>query len=68
MNFRGAEITLGAAHTGGKQNFARPVEFPEDDQDQIFEPDQTGTFIWRRVRMVFSFSVPFTFGANDERD
>jgi hypothetical protein len=59
LSFRKADITLGGAYTGAKQEFARPVDFPEEGDDGIFEGDETGTFKWNRFRIVFSFSFPF---------
>ncbi len=59
LNLPGAEIILGATHTGGKQDFARPVDFPEEGDDDIFEMDETSVLKWTRWRLVFSFSVPF---------
>jgi hypothetical protein len=54
-----ADITLGFASTGGKQDFTRPVDFPDEDDDGIFDQDETGSFQWRRMRVIFSFSFPF---------
>ena len=59
LTFRRAEITFGGAYTGAKQEFSRPVDFPEEGDDDIFEQDETGTFSWKRFRIVFSFSFPF---------
>ena len=59
LNLPGAEIILGATQTGGKYDFARPVDFPEQGDDDIFEMDETSKLKWSRWRLVFSFSVPF---------
>jgi hypothetical protein len=59
LNIKGAVITLGATHTGSKQDFARLIEFPDGEDEDIFEQDDQGTLSWDRVRLVFSFSVPF---------
>lgn len=59
LSIKRVDITLGAAYTSGKQEFARPVNFPNEDDDGIFEMDETGSFKWSRFRVIFSFSFPF---------
>ncbi|MEH0156384.1 long-chain fatty acid transport protein [Limibacter armeniacum] len=60
LNFKGADITLGTAYTGGSQDFARPFNFPEEgESNDIFDPNETAKIKWSRWRLVFSFSVPF---------
>lgn len=59
LSLNRADITLGAAFTSGDQVFARPIDFPEEGDDGIFEKDENGTFKWSRMRVVFSFSFPF---------
>ncbi len=34
-------------------------DFPEEDDDPIFESEETGTLLWQRWRIIFSFSFPF---------
>ena len=63
-----ADITLGLARTGGKQDFARPVDFPEEGDDGIFDKDETGSFQWKRLRVIFSFSFPFLKDAANRFD
>ena len=59
MSLNRADITLGLSYTGAKQDFTRPVDFPEEGDDDIFEGDETGTFTWNRLRVIFSFSFSF---------
>jgi hypothetical protein len=59
FHFKGADITLGATYTGAKQDFARPVNFPEEAGDEIFSAEDKAELEWDRARIVFSFSVPF---------
>jgi hypothetical protein len=59
LKLRSADITLGATYTGAKQSFIRPVSFPDDKGDEVFGDDDTATLEWDRVRVVFSFSLPF---------
>lgn len=59
FDFPGADITLGFARTGGKQNVARPIDFPDGEDDGIFDRAEMANLKWERWRLVFSFSVPF---------
>lgn len=59
LTLPGADITLGAAYTGGQQNFARPVDFPDGGNDNVFDKNKTATLQWDRMQLLFSFSVPF---------
>ncbi len=59
LTFKGADITLGATYTGASQDFKRPVNFPENSDDDIFGDDDMATLSWDRIRFVFSFSMPF---------
>ena len=66
LSLKRADITLGTAYTSAKQDFARPVDFPEEGDDGIFEQDETGSFKWSRMRVIFSFSFPFLKDAADK--
>jgi hypothetical protein len=59
FDFPGVGLTLGAARTGTKQKFARPVDFPEDGDDDLFARDEYASLLWERWRLVFSISIPF---------
>lgn len=59
LDFKGADITLGATYTGAGLTLPRPFTFPEDGDDDIFDPDEHLEAKWRRWRIVFSFSLPF---------
>ena len=59
MKLKGADITLGVTYTGANLNVPRPFSFPEDAEDEIFDPNDTLDVKWSRWRIVFSFSVPF---------
>lgn len=59
LNVATVDLTLGATITGGKQGIARPVNFPIEGEDDIFDTTKTATLEWDRLRFVFSISVPF---------
>lgn len=59
LKLKGADITLGATHTGASQDIPRPVNFPESATDKIFSTGDQANIQWDRWRLVFSFSFPF---------
>ena len=59
LSLKGVDLTLGTTYTGGRQDFSRPVDFPDEDDDGIFDEDEIATLGWQRWRLVFSFSVRF---------
>jgi len=59
LDLEGADITLGATYTGAKMTLPRPFTFPDDEEDEIFDPDEVLQVKWNRWRIVFSFSMPF---------
>jgi hypothetical protein len=46
MSFKGVDLTLGASFTGGAQRFARPLDFPDGDDNPIFSSDKTASLSW----------------------
>ncbi len=59
ISVKGADITLGATHTGANEEIARPVSFPDNPSQPIFASGNTADLRWDRWRFVFSFSLPF---------
>lgn len=59
LDLKGADVTLGLTYTGADLRLSRPVTFPEDSDDEIFDPDDEILAKWNRWRIVFSFSLPF---------
>lgn len=59
LKLKGADITLGATHTGASQLIQRPVNFPDNASQSIFSSTDQATVNWDRWRFVFSFSLPF---------
>jgi hypothetical protein len=59
LNIKGADITLGVTQTGATLNLPQPFKFPEDEGDEIFDPNNLVEVDWDRWRIVFSFSLPF---------
>lgn len=60
LDLRGVDLTFGLTYIGAKESFPRPASFPEgEDDDIIFDTEDTGSIKWQRWRFIFSFSVPF---------
>lgn len=59
FSLKQADVTLGVAYTGGKQDFDRPSDFPDNNNPIISE---SSTFDWDRIRVLFSFAIPFSGG------
>ena len=66
INLKGADITLGATHTGASQAIARPVNFPDNGNQSIFNGTDNANLQWDRWRLVFSFSLPFLKNYTDK--
>lgn len=54
-----AEIALGATYNRGTQQFDRPINFPEEGGDSIFESGQKSAFRFTQWRFILGFSFTF---------
>jgi hypothetical protein len=59
LKLKGADITLGATHTGADLLLPRAINFPDGSGQGIFDETQTSDLRWDRWRFIFSFSFPF---------
>jgi hypothetical protein len=59
LDVKGADVTLGLTYTGADLKLPRPFTFPDDSDDDIFDPNEQILVKWNRWRIVFSFSLPF---------
>ena len=60
INTKAVEITIGATFTGADQEFRRPVDFPEEgEEDPVFDSDDLSTIKFKQWRFVLGFSFPF---------
>ena len=59
LNLNGAAITLGVTHTGANLTLPRPINFPDNSAQPIFNTSNVANARWDRWRFVFSFSFPF---------
>ena len=68
LKLKGADVTLGATHTGANQTIQRPVNLPDSNNPSapIFDSTNTADLKWERLRIVFSFSFPFLKNYTDK--
>jgi hypothetical protein len=60
INTKAVEITIGVTYTGADQEFRRPIDFPEEgEEDPVFDSDDTATLKFSQWRFVLGFSFPF---------
>jgi hypothetical protein len=61
LKLKKADITLGATHAWAREFVPRPIDFPDEGEDEegIFDSDDVTEIRWSRWRFIFSFSFPF---------
>ena len=58
INTKAVEITLGAIFNGADQEFYKPINFPDEGEDRIFDRSST-TLKFSQWRFLLGFSFPF---------
>jgi hypothetical protein len=59
LKFKGADITLGDTRAWARESIPRPVDFPDEGEEGIFNSEEAADILWTRWRLIFSFSFPF---------
>jgi hypothetical protein len=59
LKLKRADITLGTTYAWARETFNRPVDFPDEGEEGIFNSNDTAEARWNRWRFIFSFSFPF---------
>jgi len=59
LKLKKADITLGLTYAWATETIPRPIDFPDEGEEGIFNPDETTELVWSRWRFIFSFSIPF---------
>jgi hypothetical protein len=59
LKFNTVEFTLGATYTNARQKIDRPLDFPDQEGDPIFDEEATSTVRANRVRFLFGFELFF---------
>jgi hypothetical protein len=56
---KAVDITVGATNTGASQEFERPINFPDEEDDTVFDSGNTSKLIFSDWRFILGFSFPF---------
>lgn len=56
---KAVEMTVGATNSGASQEFARPINFPDEEDDTVFDSGDTSKLILNEWRFILGFSFPF---------
>jgi hypothetical protein len=59
LKLKRADITLGTTAAWSTESIPRPIDFPDQGEDGIFDSNETADIRWSRWRFIFSFSFPF---------
>lgn len=59
INTRWAEVTLGTTYTGASQEIDRPINFPDEGDEPIFDSKTKSTLKFTQWRLILGFSFPF---------
>ena len=59
LKLKRADVTLGATHAWARESLPRPIDFPDEGEEGIFNSEDTADIRWTRWRFIFSFSFPF---------
>jgi hypothetical protein len=59
LKFNAVEFTLGATYTSAGQRIDRPLDFPDEQGDRIFNDEATSKVRAKRVRFLFGFELFF---------
>ncbi|TLX70445.1 hypothetical protein E9993_22270 [Labilibacter sediminis] len=58
LNFKRADITLGASLATTDYEISRPIHFPDGDDIKLLNPDQKSQIHWNRLRFIIGISIP----------
>ncbi len=69
FKIKSSELTLGFTRTRARQDFDRPIDFPDEEGDIDISPEAPGTLKWSRLQLIFGFSIKFNRNdKNEDRD
>ena len=68
INTKLVEITTGVNYTGADQKFNRPINFPDEGEDAIFDSGETSIIKFNQWRFILGFSFPFADKMKDTLD
>jgi hypothetical protein len=56
---KAVDITVGATYAGASQTFDRPIDFPDEGNDDVYETGEKSELIFSQWRFILGFSFPF---------
>jgi len=59
LKFKAMEFTVGATYTSSSERIQRPIDFPDEDDTSITDPDAVSAIQIHRWRFVFGFELSF---------
>ena len=59
LKLKRADITLGTTNAWARESIPRPIDFPDEGEEGIFNSNDMTDIRWSRWRFIFSFSFPF---------
>jgi hypothetical protein len=59
LNTKKIDITIGVVYTGASQQIERPINFPDEGNDPIFDSGLKSNLKFRQWRFILGFSFPF---------
>lgn len=60
------ELTIGAIRNGASQQIDRPINFPDEDGDPVFDSDNSSVLHFSQWRFVLGFTFPFADKLKDK--
>jgi len=66
FNANRVELNLGAGYAWGKDSFSRPIDFPDNESEPIFESDEGAVYRIDKWRFFVGVSIPFVDKVRDE--
>jgi hypothetical protein len=62
------ELTIGATYNGASQKINRPINFPDEGDDEIFDSDTKSVIDFSQWRFVLGFTFPFADKLKDKSE
>ena len=59
LKFKAIQFTAGATYTSSRERIQRPIDFPDEDDQPVTDPDAVSTIRFNRWRFVFGFELSF---------
>ena len=68
ISTKAVEITVGATYSGASQEFDRPINFPDEGDDSVYDSGEQAKLTFSQWRFILGFSFPFADKLKDKVD